>query len=373
MEWSDLDEACSLAFFRRDDSLRDASWETNDPAWRSLTWLQHGHCVVHTAGAPVPSTSFAEEVAVELYEVVRPNSTACVVLAQPHAQSDQSCLCGLEQASFVPFQVPDGFCVYSHGRRCSVHPPPHHQTARPSLNLATISHPRHNSSLGSCLCPSFQISQLSPPPQLTSRFPFVRLGIAVLLTDASSNVLLTRRASTMRTFPSAWVMPGGHIEAGERLHEAGARELFEETGLTCDLSSMRLLGMWESNFPTTVQGCIDAGQIKGHHLVVYFTAKLAEEAHRDAITLQEAETDCAVWVSPESLTHVISPDNIATVEQANLESLPKVPGEIVVAAGPAIDGSVLCGIYPNRFGQGIAQGHLCMLHKLVEAGINQKL
>ena len=51
------------------------------------------------------------------------------------------------------------------------------------------------------------------------RFPFARVGVAVLLRDASGHVLLTRRAASMRTFPQAWVLPGGHAEPGERLHE----------------------------------------------------------------------------------------------------------------------------------------------------------
>ncbi len=36
-------------------------------------------------------------------------------------------------------------------------------------------------------------------------------------------------------------MPGGHIEAGESLHEAVVREVYEETGLT--ISNPRLVGM----------------------------------------------------------------------------------------------------------------------------------
>ena len=42
---------------------------------------------------------------------------------------------------------------------------------------------------------------------------------------SDKNILLTRRARHMRTFPGVWVPPGGHIEQGETLLQAGLREL----------------------------------------------------------------------------------------------------------------------------------------------------
>ena len=35
----------------------------------------------------------------------------------------------------------------------------------------------------------------------------------------------------MRKFPQCWVMPGGHVEAGEELHDAVCREIEEEVGM----------------------------------------------------------------------------------------------------------------------------------------------
>lgn len=60
---------------------------------------------------------------------------------------------------------------------------------------------------------------------LPTRHPFVRLASCVLLVDGNGSVLLTRRAPHMRSFPRAWVFPGGGVDAGEILPAAAAREL----------------------------------------------------------------------------------------------------------------------------------------------------
>ena len=82
--------------------------------------------------------------------------------------------------------------------------------------------------------------------------------------------------------------------------------------------------------------------------------------------LQDAETDCAVWVSPEALSFVVSPETIGYFNGPQDEDVtPNLPGKLtqLPQSEPQIDVLCLCGIYPNRVKQGIAQGHLCMLHK----------
>jgi len=49
--------------------------------------------------------------------------------------------------------------------------------------------------------------------------------------DSEKRLLVTRRRETLKIFPSAWVLPGGHIELGESLEDGVIREIQEETGI----------------------------------------------------------------------------------------------------------------------------------------------
>lgn len=52
----------------------------------------------------------------------------------------------------------------------------------------------------------------------------------------------------MRTFPHVWVPPGGHVDSGEGLIEAGLRELYEETAISIQPDERTyILGLWEVN------------------------------------------------------------------------------------------------------------------------------
>jgi 8-oxo-dGTP pyrophosphatase MutT (NUDIX family) len=76
-------------------------------------------------------------------------------------------------------------------------------------------------------------------------------AVAIALTDAGgadeTALLLTRRASGLRSHRAQWALPGGRCDAGETQVEASLRELREELGLA--LAESAVLGLLD-DYPT---------------------------------------------------------------------------------------------------------------------------
>lgn len=197
---------------------------------------------------------------------------------------------------------------------------------------------------------------------------YARFGVVVLLVDGSGSVLLTRRAKHMRTFPRAWVCPGGGVDPGELPADAASRELREETGIEVHPSSLRPLCLWESVYPTTPEACLAAGCVKGHYLVLFFVARLARLSRRPDIKLQQDETDAALWLPPEhlwafSLEGASRRHDGTIVESADVR--------LSVACGDGIDEEsvglpVVAQCYPSEDGKlnGCGEAHMFALREL---------
>ncbi len=66
---------------------------------------------------------------------------------------------------------------------------------------------------------------------------FLRLGVQTVVTDDDGRVLFSRRGDL-----NIWNLPGGRVDSGERLDEAAAREVREETGLVAHIE--RAVGLY---------------------------------------------------------------------------------------------------------------------------------
>ncbi len=72
------------------------------------------------------------------------------------------------------------------------------------------------------------------------------VGAAIL--DGSGRVFVQRRAPDRRLLPGCWDIVGGHVERGEGLLEALAREVEEETGWSfVAADELLLVADWETN------------------------------------------------------------------------------------------------------------------------------
>lgn len=54
--------------------------------------------------------------------------------------------------------------------------------------------------------------------------------VGALITDGRGRIYVQQRAPNRALFPNCWDVAGGHVEPGETLHQALAREIAEETG-----------------------------------------------------------------------------------------------------------------------------------------------
>lgn len=70
-----------------------------------------------------------------------------------------------------------------------------------------------------------------------------RLIVVPIIKDPNGRVLICKMASDRGVFPGQWGLPGGGVEAGERIEEALHREVSEELGVSIQkIKPLTLLG-----------------------------------------------------------------------------------------------------------------------------------
>jgi 8-oxo-dGTP diphosphatase len=74
--------------------------------------------------------------------------------------------------------------------------------------------------------------------------PALTVDVVALAGDPPRSVLLIQRRND--PFAGSWALPGGFVDAGERVVAAAARELAEETGVRAEPSGLELLGVYDA-------------------------------------------------------------------------------------------------------------------------------
>ena len=217
----------------------------------------------------------------------------------------------------------------------------------------------------------------------SQRQQFVRLAVVGLVLDAKGSLLITRRPSYMRSFPSAWVLPGGSVDPNESLFEAVQREVWEETGIHSNVDAWKMESLWESVYPTTLSnddanqegGVVPATAITAHHIVVYLSTILPDQEvpSSSLLTLCAEEVDTAVWLSSDDCKTLIARDlELATFSKLRLYNHHAM-GTENLHNHDEVPLQNLMGIYPQILSDGnlggMAQGSLFALEEFLLSSI----
>jgi 8-oxo-dGTP pyrophosphatase MutT (NUDIX family) len=146
----------------------------------------------------------------------------------------------------------------------------------------------------------------APKPELGPEPRLKRAAVAIALVeadDAGTALLLTRRASGLRSHGGQWALPGGRCDEGETPVEAALRELHEELGLK--LGPDHVLGLLD-DYPTR-SGYLITPVVLWSEKDAVITPSPDEVASVHRIALQDIERSEAFdfTLIPESRRRVI--------------------------------------------------------------------
>jgi 8-oxo-dGTP diphosphatase len=138
---------------------------------------------------------------------------------------------------------------------------------------------------------------------MTASQQFPKLGVSACIWR-EGKVLLVERAKPPK---GMWAFPGGHVEAGERLEEAVARELMEETGMTASFSG--LLGLYD------VIRRDGKGLVTVHYVIACYQGLAGPEE-----PVASSDAAAVAWADPHELSRFQLAPNIADAVAKSVKS-----------------------------------------------------
>jgi ADP-ribose pyrophosphatase YjhB (NUDIX family) len=129
-----------------------------------------------------------------------------------------------------------------------------------------------------------RIDYLDDPdaPKANSLVPSVNVGVI----NERGELLLIRRTDNEN-----WAMPGGAMDIGESIAEAGVRETREETGVDCEV--VRLVGVYTN--PRHVMLYTSNGEVRQECSLVFVAHPVGGEL------TPSSESREVRWVAPEDI------------------------------------------------------------------------
>jgi ADP-ribose pyrophosphatase YjhB (NUDIX family) len=131
------------------------------------------------------------------------------------------------------------------------------------------------------------------------------VGVGALIHDRERRVLLIKRK--FEPNKGRWSLPGGLLETGETLLEAGRREVREEVGVEMEVEGL---------FQVSEEIIRDAeGKTRFHFILVDFLASLDPEG---ATVVLNEESESFVWTRPEDIKGMDASENTKRIVEKYL-------------------------------------------------------
>ena len=96
------------------------------------------------------------------------------------------------------------------------------------------------------------------PPGDSRRYPKSPLAIAAVVVRKGNKILLATRGG--EPYKGLWAPPGGSVELGETVYEAGIREVREETGVDIEIDGIQKIEDFIRRDPE--------GRVQAHLMIV---------------------------------------------------------------------------------------------------------